>query len=340
NDIMSVVGPKILDYFLAKSGDLDKNLEDAYSVIMHARRAFYNVKEARVHEPLSETRPDSIRTQFINYFKEAKNSGTIYFYGLVIDNTVFSLNFELSEFASKFTQLDGNNRPDWWSAFDMDYIENHNKQIIDARADILLDLITDLPLHYNTRVRIFITQNFGVSKTSGVDFGYQYISSTSQAGEWIPRANVPQAHKPAYIDIDLSSGNQAWELAKLRYVVLLSLSTERASQNGGGFYNVRDFNLIIKKEGSYFNDPNYLAIFNSQFLTQIFPIHSVAGTPSTTRRSYSQVSLVGPYGDFFLSDNLVRKWTESSNFIPLWVSSHIPMINNFDYYRDFTTRNP
>ncbi len=334
-DIMSVVKNRIIDHFLEKKGNLANNLEDAYSVIMHTRRSLYKLTETRANDPLSGRREDSIRTQFLNFFKNQKSSGTITFWGLVIDNAVLSLNFQLSEFDSKFTHLDGNNKPTWWSAFDANYIESHNSKIINDRVNILLDLIGNLPSRYNKKVRLFITQNIGVSKTSGIDFGYQYISSKPGASEWIPRPNSPFGpYIPAYIDIDLGGGNQAWELSKLRYAVLLSLSAEKNAQRLG-FYNPRDFSLIIKEEGSVFTDAGYLAIFNGQYLTQFSPMHSVAGVPSTTRISYSQVVLTGPYGDFLLSNDLSNRWTISSNFIPLWVSGTTPKIKDFGYYTDF-----
>jgi len=241
----------------------------------------------------------------------------------------------LTEFVSKFTHLGGSNKPDWWSAFDNNYIESHNTEIIDKRVDILLDLIRNLPTHYNKKVRIYVTQNIGISKTSGNDFGYQYISSRPGSSEWIPRPDSPFGpYKPAYIDIDLTSRNQGWELSKLRYSVLLSLSTEKNAQ-ALDLYNPRDFSLIIKKEGSLFNDANYIAIFNGQYLTQFFPMYSLAGVPSTARIRYSQVTLTGPYGDFLLSNDLSNRWTESSNFIPLWVSTTTPKISDFGYYTDF-----
>ncbi|KKM87871.1 hypothetical protein LCGC14_1264530 [marine sediment metagenome] len=338
NDIMSVVGPKILDHFLAKSGDLDKNLKNAYSVIAFTRKSLMTTTEGRVNDPLAQvpgTRLASIRIQFSNFFKSLQSSATINFNGLVIDGGVFSLNFELSEFTSKHTQLNYNTRPDWWSAFNIDYIEEKNKEIIDQKVDLLVDLIRNLPPQYSKSVRIFIAQNLGTEIATGMDLGYQYLSATTGASDWIPK--TPSAtgtiQAPSYIDINLASIN-AWELTKLRYAVLLSLSTERAAD---GFYNVRDFNFIIKEAGSDFNDLNYIAIFNSERLTQFFPIYSVLGAPSTVRIGRTKVILSGPYGGALLSDGLSSEWSNLNQFIPLWVSTSNPLIRNFEYYKDFIT---
>lgn len=291
--------------------------------------------EPRFKNPLTGEREDSIRTQFVNFFKELSDSKPIHFYGCVVDGAIFSMNFELSWFPSKFTQLDGNTRSSWWSALNPDYIEGYSRQLIDEKVDILVDLINSLPSKYSKSVRIYISQNLGISKNSGVDFGYQYISATGHASEWIPKTTTSTTDRsPSYIDVNLGAENLNFEISKLRYAVLLSLSMERVLD---GFYNTRDFNLIIKEDNSEQSDPNYIAIFNSRHLTQFFPIYSNDGAPVSTRIGYSKVNLVGPYSDFLLSSRLSSRWECTGNFIPLWVSSSTPTIKYLEYYKDFIT---
>jgi len=290
----------------------------------------------------------TLRVQFLDFFRNPSISTTlIYFYSSIVDGEVFNLKFGKNDFNGKLTQMNGNPAAAWWSALDIDYIEQYNKKIIDKRVEVLKDLIESQASVQggSKKVRIFIGQNLGISSDLSTDYGYQYIEATKDASEWIPQTSSMRSRitGPSYVDISFEDGvDQQWEMTKLRYLVLLSLATEEEFTSGSGTnresgYNYRDFIFIIKKADSTVDDKNYMAYFNHKYIRSsetILP-HSNEGAPSSNRRSFRKIDLTGPYAQMYWSHKFSSRWIEHNSFIPMWVSQRSIRLNLFDDYRNF-----
>lgn len=344
-DIFSVVEDKVIRHFTSKSGDIAQNLEDAFNILIEARRellSFTNDNTANML--LKGVAEDTLRLQFIKFFQNPIISTTkIYFYSTLVDGKIPWIEFSKNDFAGKFTQMTGNTHASQWSAFDYNYIEQYNARVIDNRVDVLKKLIESQP-EGSRNVRIFIGQNIGSSSDLSTDYGYQYIEATTQSPKWIPKTEfmTSQGKAPSYIDVSFEEGTyKEFEMQKLRYLVLLSLAMELrmitgVRPNQEYEFNYRDFIFIIKKADSSVNDPNYIAIFNHHYITQLMPIHSSSEAPSSVKRGFTKINLECPYkNEIYWKQEFSRRWIEYSDFIPFWVSGSGLLINAFSYYKDY-----
>ncbi|MFW9969076.1 MAG: hypothetical protein ACFFDF_02670 [Candidatus Odinarchaeota archaeon] len=346
-DIYSVVERKVIDHFTSKSGDVSKNLRDAYNILIIARRellSFTDIKVKNMETGVKDMK--NLRVQFLDFFRDPTiSTELIKFYGSIVDGKLFSLKFSKNDFGGKFTQMNGNTDSNWWSAFDIDYIEQYNKEIIDKRVEILKDLIVSQAKVQagSKKVRIFIGQNIGIFE--GTDYGYQYIEATKDAIDWIPKTSLMLSTRtgPSYVDISFENGaDQQWEITKLRYLVLLSLAIEQEFEQGSGVnrkvgQNFRDFIFVIKKADATVEDQNYIAYFNHKYIRSsetILP-YSNDISLSISRRSFRRIELTGPYTHMFWSNRFASRWVEHSTFIPIWTTQRPIRLNIFSDYEQF-----
>ena len=349
-DIMTVVEEKIMIHFASKSGDITKNLMDADNVILSARRELTTFSSRYSKDHISLIKGDSIRRQLIDFFDDLSISEKkIIFHGAVVDGETFSLKFTKIDFAGKFALMNGNTNWERWGAFNLNYIEQYNKKIIDNRVDVLTGLIMSQPEGYK-KVRIFIGQNLGVSQDLATIFGYQYIEATTSAQEWIPRTDSMKTRvkSPSYIDIDLSGGLTYSGRIKLRYLVLLSLASEQRAKTGWSSAvqvgkNFRDFIFIIKHADSTIDDQNYIAYFNHEYIRssdRLTPYsNDISGSMDTTYGGYKRIDLVSPYdrSEMYWSNRFSSDWAKVDSFIPFWPVSRPRgvIISQFMYYFDY-----
>ena len=346
-DIYSVIEEKVINHFVSKKGDTAKNLKDAYNVLIVARRELLSFKGYRVSNMLEREKIEyNIRSQFIEFFRDPTiSTSTITFYGCVVDGKLFTFKFDKNEFYGKVTQMNANTDGYLWSAFDKDYIQEYNKEIIDKRVEILKDLIESQTniLGGSKKVRIFIGQNLGTFQ--GTDYGYQYLESKIEGPDWVPKTKLMSSSDfgPSYVDISFEDGvDQRWEMVKLRYLVLLSLATGQEIATGTkdtrvSGNNYRDFIFIIKKADVTIADQNYIAYFNHKYIRSskmILP-YSVAGAPSETNTAFTRIVLEGPYAQMYWSGEFSSRWAEHNSFIPLWTAARPVRLNLFDEYANF-----
>lgn len=84
------------------------------------------------------------------------------------------------------------------------------------------------------------------------------------------------------------------------------------------------------------NDPNYIAIFNQEFISQIHLVNSddSPAHADKSRLEYKKILLTGPYADAKFSYRFSSRWL--GNLIPLKVyGTGNLLIKDSSYYRDF-----
>ncbi len=344
-DIMSVIEQEVMSHFTSKYYSeveseshyrklVAKNLEDAYNTLMFARRDLTRsfTTDTSV-DSLGGKIKDNLRLQLNRGFQDLTSSTIeLYFYGCIVDGEIFKLTIDKEKFSDKFTRISRSHLD--WSYYDTAFREQYNKRIIDERVDILKDLIESQPAG-SRKVRIFITQNLGQSQDLSIDYGYQYITTTTSDQTWLPRSGE------AFVDINLEDSSNPYgkisEITKLRYLVLLSLSFERelrADNTRPVSFSYQDFMFIIKKAGATIIDSNYIAYFNHKYIrssSTILP-NSNAFLSTYRGREFTQVVLTGPYTNL---GRLPSRWVDISNFLPIRTTE----IASFSYFQDFLRLN-
>ncbi len=337
-------------HFLSGDNGLSttQNLKDYYATLLSARREPSSSLGSKiVVSALDGTNAENLRRQFYDFFENIKiSSTTIKFHGNVVmdkDNKaqILELEFNKEDFAAKYSNMRiyTKDRP-----YDIEYKEQQNKKMNDARVNILKELIESQPAG-SRKVRIFIGQDLGVSSELTTDFGCHYMTATSShVPEWIPKNSLMTSRDPSpvYVDINLEEGvNQVGEIIKLRYIISLSISVENSLKRSvdGGIVKAKTnkgFIFIMKPEGATVNSPEYIAYFNHEFIRNSEKLVSYSsGSPTDhPNRGSERIILTSSVGKFDPMTSF--DWVDENNFIVYTIRNLLKT----KYYRDFMALTP
>ncbi len=176
------------------------------------------------------------------------------------------------------------------------------------------DEVKKIVMANNEKARFYISLNLGH------EYGYQYISRSRARNDGIPiPLPASKIGEPIYLDVDLTSGMLEQELAKLKFIVGLSMMIPKYYPSGSSDVHKTNIMLIMKPAGASASDPS-ICYFTHNDIGELTSVFSMSGAPSEHLFNNLQISGSLSSTGVFASTH-AKIWSKNQFFFPIGTKS-------------------